>query len=369
MHSNVPFQTTTIPAGLTERIEEAIASNRLSGAALKLERDVAAYVGKQYALATSNSTAALHLAMCALDLKRGDKVLCPINAFADLPEVVRHFDAEPVFVDVLPESYAVDPASVRKAAEKIKGKKLRAVLVSHPGGHPAPMQALQEVARAYDLKIIEDATEMMGSPVAGVFSDMAVFGLGSKTDNIIDGGLLLSDHAAYNERARLLRNHGLVYPAEEIPYLYDILDIGCQYRMQDFAAIYCQELFAHHEESTRRRRAIAARYREALSGLDNLSMPKDHPDHLYAQFIIQVATNRDAFARKLRAEGIEVGVPYIPLNLTQYYKEKYALKVFDFPVALDAYQKMMALPIYPSMSDEEVDRVCRAVADVAKDHR
>ncbi len=369
MSSLIPFRKVVVPESLSAAIANAAASGTFAGAVETLEADVAAYTGQRYAVATSSSTAALHLAMCALDLKRGDKVLCPINAFVDLPEVVRHFDAEPVFVDTLADGYALDPEKVRETAQRYPGKKLRAILVAHPAGEPAPMSALREIADELNLKIIEDATEMMGSPIVGRYSDMAVLGFGSKIDNTFDGGMLLTDHAPYDERARLLRNHGMVFPSGEATYLYDVLDIGCQYRMQDFSAVYARELFARHDADLERRRMIAQRYRKALKGLDNFTLPKEHPDHLYTQFVVQVATNRDAFARKLKAEGVEVGVQYVPLNQTRYYKEKYGLKVFDFPRALDAYQKTMSLPIYPSLSDDEVDRVAQAVVRVAKDHR
>jgi dTDP-4-amino-4,6-dideoxygalactose transaminase len=307
--------------------------------------------------------------MCALHLKRGDKILCPINGFVDLPEVVRHFDAEPVFVDVSHESYGMDPDKLAEAAESIKGKKLRAVIVNHPSGRSAPMEAIREVADAYDLKVIEEATEMLGSPQIGAHSDLAIVGLGSKIDNTVDGGLLLTNDSEYYERAKLLRNHGMVYTSEETRYLYDVLDIGCQYRMSEFNALYCRALFAEHPQTLARRRAIAEHYFQALGRTKNITLPPKSDDHLYAQFVIMVETNRDTFARKLREKGIEVSVQYIPLNFTQYYKEKYGLKVFDFPAALDGYQKMMSLPIYPQMSDEEVAYVCDAIKAIAKSHR
>jgi dTDP-4-amino-4,6-dideoxygalactose transaminase len=338
-------------------------------AAEALESDVAAATGMTYALTTSSSTAALHLAMCALDLKRGDKVLCPINSFVDLPEVVRHFDAEPVFVDTLSDGYAIDPAKLAEAAEKIKGKKLRAVIVNHPAGQSAPMEAIREVADAYNLKVIEDATEMLGSSQIGELSDMTVVGFGSKIDNTIDGGVLLTQEAAWYERGKLLRNHGMVYTSEETRYLYDVLDIGCQYRMSEFTALYCRALFAENTETVARRKAIAAAYFKALRSVKNIVLPHKSDEALYTQFVITIETNRDTFARKLREKGIEVSVQYIPLNFTKYYKEKYGLKVFDFPVALDGYQKMMSLPIYPQMSDKEVAHVCEAITQIAKSHR
>jgi dTDP-4-amino-4,6-dideoxygalactose transaminase len=368
MSMTIPFRKVTIPPTLISRIESAVETGSMEASAA-LESSVAQAVDMPYALSTSSSTAALHLAMCALDLKRGDKVLCPINAFVDLPEVVRHFDAEPVFVDVLPGSYAIDPDKLDEAARNIQGKKLRAVIVNHPAGRPAPMEAIRRVADTYNLKVIEDATEMMGSPHIGRYSDMAVLGFGSKIDNTIDGGVLLMHDEEYYRRGKLLRNHGMVYTSDETRYLYDVLDIGCQYRMSEFAAVYCQELFAHNAETVARRREIAERYYAALGSLNNITLPERSDDHLYTQFIVTVGTNRDTFARKLREQGVEVSVQYIPLNFTQYYKEKYALKVFDFPAALDGYQKMMSLPIYADMRDDEVAYVCDAVRTIAKSHR
>ena len=368
MTIKIPFRKVKIPATLQTTATEALESGEIA-AAEALEADIVDATGVTYALSTSSSTAALHLAMCALDLKRGDKVLCPINGFVDLPEVVRHFDAEPVFVDTVPGSYAIDPEKLAEAAEKIQGKKLRAVIVNHPGGRPAPMAAIHEVAQQYHLAVIEDATESVGLADIGKYSDMAVLGFGSKIDNTIDGGVLLTNKADYYERGRLLRNHGMVYPSEEMRYLYDVFAIGCQYRMNEFGALYCRALFAEEAEDTARRRAIADAYFAALKSVKTITLPEKVSGHLYTQFIVTIETNRDTFARKLREKGIEVSVQYIPLNFTKYYKEKYGLKVFDFPQALDAYQKTMSLPIYPEMSDEEVAYVCEAIREIAASHR
>lgn len=368
MPITIPFRKVNVPSTLLPALENAIESGEFS-AAEALEADVVAATGITYALTTSSSTAALHLAMCALDLKRGDKVLCPVNSFVDLPEVVRHFDAEPVFVDTLPGSYAIDPEKLRAAAEKIQGKKLRAVIVGHPAGKIAPMEAIRSVADTYNLKVIEDATEAVGSSEIGRYSDMTVIGFGTKIDNTIDGGVLLTDEESYYTRGKLLRNHGMVYTAEETRYLYDVLDIGCQYRMSEFNALYCRALFGDMDRTTARRREIAGQYFDALRKVKNITLPEKNDTDLYTQFVLTIETNRDTFARKLREKGIEVSVQYIPLNFTKYYKEKYKLKVFDFPVALDGYQKMMSLPIYPQMSDAQVTQVCDAIKTIAQNHR
>ncbi len=368
MPIKIPFRKAYIPEGLSKSLEHGL-KNGNSGRAEDIEQDIVSKYGVRYALGTSSSTAALHLAMCALDLKRGDKVLCPVNSFVDIPEVVRHFDAEPVFVDTLPGTYVIDPDKLAQTASKIKGKKLRAVIVTHPGGRRAPMESIREVADRFDLKIIEDATERMGAEDIGTHSDMSVIGFGSKIDNTIDGGALLGNDEGYYERARLLRNHGMVYTSDEASYMYDVLDIGCQYRMNDFDALYCRALMESNDNVISRRQEIAKIYDARLGKIENIKTPNPQEDHLYTQYIIEIGTNRDAFARKLLDKGIEVSVQYIPLNLTKYYKEKYNLKVFDFPVALDSYQKMMSLPIYPSLSDDEAGYICDAVIEIAKTHK
>ncbi len=368
MDITIPFRKMTIPATLRQATNDAFDTGTIK-AAEALETDVVAATGMAYALSTSSSTAALQLAMCALDLKRGDKVLCSISSFVDVPEVVRHFDAEPIFVDTLPDSYAIDPEKLAEAAAKIKGKKLRAIIVDHPGGKMAPMKAIRDVADTYNLKVIEDATEAVGAPQIGAYSDIAVFGFGSKIDNTIDGGMLLTNQEEYYERGKLLRNHGMVSTSVETPYLYDVLDIGCQYRMNDFNALYCRALFAENTASIARRKAIADQYVSALKTVKNITLPTREHDDLCTQFIVRLETNRDAFARQLREKGIEVSVQYVPLNFTEYYKKKYGLKVFDFPQALDTYQKMMSLPIYPAMSDQDVATVCDTILTIAKTHR
>ncbi len=368
MSIKIPFHKTAIPSSLLPALQAGIEAKTFS-ASEALEARAAKYYDMPYALATSSSTSALHLAMCALNLKRGDKVLCAINSFVDIPEVVRHFDSEPVFVDTLPGSYAIDPEKLKTIAEKIQSKKLRAVIVSHPGGYHAPMEAIREVADAHGLKVIEDATERVGAKDTGQWSDMAVIGFGSKVDNTIDGGILLTHTEKYYQRGKLLRNHGMVYTSEETTYLYDVLDIGCQYRMQEFNALYAQALFEETQTIVARRRSIAEAYFRELKSVQNVTLPPQMKDHLYTQFTIEISTNRDGFARKLKEAGIEVGLQYIPFNFTQYYKEKYHLKVFDFPAALEAYQKMMSLPIYPQMSDAEVAYVCETIRTIAKSHR
>ena len=324
-------------------------------------------------LSTCNSSSALHLAMCALDMKRGDKVVCSVNSFVDVPEVVRHFDAEPIFVDCEPDTYNIDLDKLDKTLEQNKSKKLRAVIINHMAGLPVDMDRVNEIAQKHKVAVIEDATDALGAtqkgmPIGCGSCEMSIFSIGSKVDNIFDAGVITFKHQEHYDRAKLLMNHALTYENSELSYLYDVVDIGCQYRMSELEAIYAIPMIDDIEQGIARRREIASKYFESLSGLKHISLPVKSDEHIYTHFIIEIDKNRDVFAKELIRNGVEVGLNYMPLHLTKYYKTKYEFKVFDFPVVLNAYQKILSLPIHASMSDEDVEYVCSVVIEADKKH-
>ncbi|WP_292657435.1 DegT/DnrJ/EryC1/StrS aminotransferase family protein [Nitratifractor sp.] len=374
MSITISFEGTGCPpVELAERIARA-AEEGMDGSVATLEEAAARQYALPHALATVNSTAALHLAMCALDLKRGDKVICSVNAYADIPEVVRHFDAEPIFVDCDPFSYNLNPERLEAALEANRSKKLRAVIVNHMAGLPAEMERIYELAERYDVQVIEELTEAPGAGIGGqpLGSDprtlMAIAGLGDKISGRFDAGILLTRDEACRERADLLRNHAIVRDSESAPYLYDIVDIGCQYRLDDYSALYASLLLERLEADNRRRLEIAGIYNRELEGLKHLRLPLHHSDHSYFRYIVEIDRNRDAFARKLAEKGIGVALHYVPLHTTRYYKEKYQLKLFDFPWAMGIYQRALSLPNRPDLSDEEIFTICEAVREIDADH-
>jgi dTDP-4-amino-4,6-dideoxygalactose transaminase len=362
-----------VPAEVAERVRRA-AEGETGSPSETLERMACEATGAPYALSTSSSSTALHLAMCALDLKRGDKVICSVNAYLDVPEVVRHFDAEPIFVDCDPFTYNIDPEKLEEALGANRSKKLRAVIVNHMAGLPAEMERIHSLARQYGVEVIEDATdapaaEYGGRPLGHLEGTlMTVLSVGNKYDNRFDAGLLLSGNPECHERGMLLRNHARVPGSKTVEYLYDAVDIGCQFRLNEFAALYAEVLFAEREAQKRRRMEIAEIYFRELRGLRHVKLPLRHEDHSYFYYIVEIDKNRDAFARALNERGVEVALHYVPLHTTRYYKEKYALKLFDFPWAMGAYQRVMSLPNRPEMSDGEVLRVCEAVRQVDATH-
>jgi len=338
----------------------------------ELENEFASYIGADYALATSHGTDALHLAMLAFDLKRGDKVVCSVNAHPNVPEVVRHFDAEPVFIDIDSDSYNINLDLLEKYLESNQSKKLKAVIVTHIGGHTVDLDRLYSIAKIYDVKIVEDAGDAYGATYKGnkigsTGADITCFDFSSHLKkNVCNGGMIVTNDEEIMQRARLLHNHGIKQDEDALEYIYEVLDIGNDYCLSELNAAYIRAQVDKQDDAIKRQQEIAQIYNEKLSGVNHVTLPEVQSDeHPYMLYIIKIDKNRDSFAVDLKKEGIQTGLHYIPLHLLSYYKNKYELRVNDFPVALRAYQQVLSLPIYESMSDKDVQLVCDKIKSIA----
>jgi dTDP-4-amino-4,6-dideoxygalactose transaminase len=370
MQMNIPFYRVEVGGDEREKIDEVL-DGEAPDIVKDLESAFESYIGAAYALATSHGTAALHLAMLAIDLKRGDKVLCSINAYPSVPEVVRHFDAEPIFIDIDPDTFNIDLEKLEAYLSENKSKKLKAVIVSHVGGQSVDLERLYEIAKQYDVKIVEDASDALGATYKGAKigstgADITCFDFSPHLRrNVCNGGMLVSDDEEIIERARLLRNHAMVTEDEALGYIYDVTDIGSQYMMSPLDAATILVQLEKQDDIIERQRDIAAVYNERLEGAPHIKLPMSNDEHPYSLYIIKVDKNRDSFARELAARGIECGLHYIPLHLLSYYKTKYSLRVNDFPVALRSYQQVLSIPNYAALTDEQVDEISDAILDVA----
>ncbi|RLA70245.1 MAG: aminotransferase DegT [Epsilonproteobacteria bacterium] len=367
----IPFYRADIGTKERNRIESVLSGN-LTTAVEDLEANFEAYIGASYALATSHGTSALHLAMLALNLKRGDKVLCSVNAYPAVPEVVRHFDAEPIFVDIDEDSYNIDLDKLENYLADNSSKKLKAVIVTHMAGQPTDLDRLYNIAKIYNVKIVEDASDALGATYKGekigsTGADITCFNFSPHFKrNVTIGGMMVTDDEDIMERAKLLRDHAMVVDEDSLQYIYDVTDIGSKYTMGALDAAFHDVQCAKQNSTITRQKAIAARYYDKLSGTPHITLPVTEGDHSFSLFIIKVDKNRDSFSRELLKKGIETGLHYIPLHLMSYYKSKYSLRINDFPVALRNYQQILSLPIYASMSDKEVAYVCNAIKEIAK---
>ncbi|QOY55576.1 DegT/DnrJ/EryC1/StrS family aminotransferase [Candidatus Sulfurimonas marisnigri] len=338
----------------------------------ELENDFISYIGADYALATSHGTSALHLAMLALDLKRGDKIVCSVNTHPNVPEVVRHFDAEPTFIDIDADTYNINLDKLEAYLQDNQSKKLKAVIVTHVAGQCVDLDRLYNMAKIYDVKIVEDASEALGATYNGnkigsTGADITCFNFSSHLKkDVCNGGMLVCNSEDIINRAKLLSSHAMVRDEDSLEYIYDVTDIGFDYSMSQLDAAYIRAQIKELDNNLQRVKEIANIYSDALKKVEHISIPKQiSEEHPYSLYIIKVDKNRDSFALELKKQGIEVGLHYIPLHFLTYYKTKYSLKINNFPTALTSYQQIMSLPIYPSMTDRDVKFVIDKIKLVA----
>lgn len=372
----IPFYKPSIDDNEKKLVNEVLELGK-SSKVETLENNVQKYIGAKHAIATYNGTAAIHLSMCALDLKRGDKFICSVNSFPSLAEVVRHFDAEPIFVDIDVNDFNMDINKLEETLNKHKHKKLKGVFISNIAGQPSDYDAVYKLANEYDIKIVDDATDALGATYNGkklgaIKSDITCFRFSPQMKNsIAGGGLLVTNNDEINERARLLRNHAFVSEGWDkygnLGYIYDVVDIGVKYDLNELNAAYDIAQLEKTDNFIKRRKEIAKIYNKELANIPHIVTPVQKRDQIYTQYIIKIDKNRDNFARKLREKGIYTGLHFIPLHLLTYYKTKYSLKVNDFPNALKNYQQILSIPIYSALSDDEVYYICEQIKTIAKD--
>ena len=336
------------------------------------EAKVASYYGAKYAIATNNGTAAKHLALCAMDIKRGDKIICPVNSFVSLPEVIRYFGAEPIFADIDKDDFCLEPAALESVIKANQSKKLKAVFLTHLGGQSAKVDIIKQICEKYELKIIHDSAfgvRHNGALVGGGDEFMGCFGFQhSGLNQIASSGIILTNDDKIAARARLFRSHAMEQKRLDdgsLAYIYDVKHIGQRYDLDALSAAFCLAQFCKNEINIKAHQHIARLYDEKLANVAHISTPVKKRDHIYAQYIIKVDKNRDGFAKELLAQGIGVGLHYVPLHLLSYYRKKYNYRITDFPAALGAYSQVLSLPIYPALSEAEIEHICKVITRIA----
>ncbi|MDR1284737.1 MAG: DegT/DnrJ/EryC1/StrS aminotransferase family protein [Campylobacteraceae bacterium] len=376
----IPFFKPSIDKAEIELVNSVLDNNDKSDKAEKLEATVKKYTGAKYATATYNGTSSMHLAMCALDLKRGDKFICSVNSAPAAAEVVRHFDAEPIFVDINADDFNISIDKLSNTLVKQAHKKLKGVFISHIAGQPSDLDPIYELAKKYNIKIVDDAMSAFGAVYKekklGSFSldsEISCFRFSPQSKHsIAGGGVMTTSSEELNDRAKLLRNHAMVSEGWDkfgnLGYLYNVVDIGVKYDINELNAAYVLGQLSKIDKFIARQKEIASIYDKELANCPHIQTPIKKRDHIYNQYIIKVDKNRDSFAKALKEVGIFTGLHYIPLHLLSYYKTKYALKVNDFPTALANYQQILSIPIYAAMSDNDVLYVCEQINNIAK-HR
>ena len=343
----------------------------------KFEDDFSKYIGCTHALAVNSATSGLHLALDAIEISRGDKVIVPVNTFTSTAEVVRYFDADPIFCDIDSSTFNISITSLEKILSTHSERmKIRAIMPVHIAGQACEMDEINELARKYNVKVIEDAahalpTTYKGSLV-GTLSDITVYSFyATKTLCTAEGGMVVTDNDDYKKRIKVMRLHGFNrdawnrYNSSKPAWFYEIVAPGFKYNMPDLAASMGIHQLAKADLFLNRRNEIAGMYNEAFKDLEKIKTPfiKRKSDvHSFHLYILKVP-KRNEFIKKMSKKGIGTSVHFIPLHIQPYWKEKYNLSESDFPVAMENFNSIMSLPIYTKLTDEEVHEIINAVKE------
>ena len=385
LYGGKPARDTLLPYGQQWIDEEDIAQvvQVLRGeyltqgpAILAFEQKVSDYVGARYAVAFCNGTAALHGACFAAGIGPGDEVITTPITFLASSNCVLYQGGTPVFADVLPDTYNIDP---RKIEEKIKTR-TKAIIPVDYTGQPADMVRIRELAAKHGLIVIEDAAHSLGAKFqgksVGTLADMTMFSFHPvKHVTTGEGGVIVTDNKEFYEKMLLFRSHGVTREPGKLleqqgPWYYEMHALGYNYRMTDMQAALGISQMGKLDNFLERRREIIQLYNQAFAEMKGVILPHQHPEaesawHLY---MLQLdlgsinVTRKEVF-EALRAENIGVNVHYIPVHLQPYYKGL-GHKKGDCPVAEHLYEGLLTLPLYPKMKNEDVHDVIKAVNKV-----
>jgi len=322
-------------------------------------------------------SAALHLAMLAIDIKPGDEVIVPSMTFAATANVVIHAGGIPVLVDCKKDTMNIDPSDINRKITK----KTKAIIPVHLAGRPCNMDAIMDIAQKNNLKVIEDCahaieTEYHGRKT-GTFGDLGCFSF-YVTKNIVtgEGGMVITDNEEYANKIKVLGLHGMTKDAwkrfdDEGYKHYKVVYAGFKYNMMDIQAAIGIHQLSRIEKYWRRRQAIWRQYNDAFRDLPFITpAPMDpnirHAYHLYTLLLDldRIPITRDQFLEEMTGRNIGVGVHYIALHLHPFYQKAYRYKRGDFPNAEWISERIVSLPLSAKLTDKDVTDVIEAVKEI-----
>ena len=370
----IPYCLPSIDEDEIQEVVDTLRSGWLTTGAktARFEKEFSTYVGAGYAIATNSCTAGLHLSVVALDIGPGDEVITSPLTFAATANVIVHCGATPVFADIEPSTYTL---SVEDVEQKITHR-TKAIIPVHYAGHPCRMHEIVDLAAANGLKVIEDAAHAVGtlydSRHVGSIGDVTSFSFyATKNLTTGEGGMVTTDDESLAERIRSLSLHGLSADAwarysQPSSWQYVVSEPGFKYNMADIQAALGLHQLRKLEQFTQRRRRIAETYRSRLGNLDLvLPVEEEYARHTYHLYPILVeGIERSDFIERMTDRGIGTSVHFSPLHLQPYYRDTFGYKKGDFPITEAIFARLVSLPLYPRMRDEDVERVSKEVIAV-----
>lgn len=379
----LPFALPTIGEAEIDEVVATLRSGWLTtGPKTKqFEESYAQFLGVSHALAVNSCTGGLHLALEAVGVKAGDKVVTTPYTFTATAEVIRYLGADPLFVDIDRDTFNLDVQQLADTLANTPG--ITAIVPVHFAGQACDMDEILRLAQQYDVKVVEDAAHALPTfyknRLVGTLGDITVFSFYVTKPLVTgEGGMVVTNNDEYAKRISLMRLHGISRDVfdrrrSDLPnWYYEVVAPGFKYNMNDLMAAIGIHQLQKVETFRQQRQAIAAHYAHGLIDLPlrtpHLQFPCDstHAWHLYViQLLLEELTiDRDRFIHQLTQAGIGTSVHFIPLHIQPYWRERYGFKPQDFPVSFDVYQRAVSLPIYPRMTEADVERVIRAIRHI-----
>ncbi len=382
-----PFLPFALPLIGDEEINEVVDTLR-SGwlttgkKTAEFESNFADFVDASHALAVNSATSGLHLALEAVGVGAGDTVVTTPYTFTATAEVIRYLGADPVFVDIDPNTFNIQPHLIADAIAT--DENVKAILPVHFAGQACEMSSILKLAKENNLKVVEDAAHALpttyNGKLIGSLSDITVYSFYvTKTIATGEGGMITTENEALKSRMKTMRLHGINrdvfdrYTSDKPSWFYEVVEPGYKYNMTDIAASLGIHQLKKAWDFQKRREWIARQYTKAFVDLP-LSTPfvafpeETHAWHLYVLQLdlASISVNRDQFIELMAKENIGTSVHFIPLHIQPYWRDRYNFSPDEFPVAFEVYTRAVSLPIYPKMTDDDVYRVIQAVKKVCQ---
>jgi dTDP-4-amino-4,6-dideoxygalactose transaminase len=360
----------------------------------QFETEFGQYIGQPHAVAVNSCTAALHLALDALDIKAGDVVVVPTLTFAATAEVVRYFNARPLLVDCRPCDLNMDVADAGRRIEAAlaSGETVKTIIPVHYGGQIGDVAGVKELSSKFKLSVVEDAAHCCpasyradeNSPwrMVGSEADITCFSFyANKTITTGEGGMACTPNQEYADRMRIMSLHGISRDAWSRftaagSWYYEIIAPGFKYNLTDIAAALGIHQLRRADELHSVRQELAEYYRQQFQHLDALELPAVMPNRIHSWHLFPIRLrlerlriSRDEFIRELKARGIVTSVHWLPLHMHPYYRETYGYKAEDLPVAASLWRELVTLPLFPGMTAQEREYVAHSVAQVLSAHQ
>jgi UDP-4-amino-4,6-dideoxy-N-acetyl-beta-L-altrosamine transaminase len=348
----------------------------------KFEKRIGEVTGAKYCVAVSNGTAALHIAVHALDIEKGKEGITSPNTFLSTPNSLVYNGLKPIFADIDERIYCIDPEQIKKRISK----NTKVIMPVHFAGQPCDMQKIHNLCYKNDIHIIEDAAHAVGGKYeCGTmvgnckYSDMTILSFHPvKTITTGEGGAITTNSKELYEKLKVLRTHGITKDPKDMtkndgPWYYEMHELGYNYRITDIQAALGLSQFNKLDMFIKRRREIIEKYNKAFSNIVWLATPYEKPKafsafHLYVLKVDfhKIGKTKKQVMEELKEKNIGTQVHYIPCHTQPYYQKSFGYKWGDYPKAESYYEQALSIPLYPKMTDQDVEWVIKGIKNLKR---